>query len=99
MKKAKQLLENYLQTAEKILVEFSVDEKSATGMLAAFKEELCSPEAVDGEGKELFEVCLYNVLATINTVPNQARKSAQLIAALTEAKEEIKEICSFFDEQ
>lgn len=89
---AKQLLEKYTDMAEKVLVEFAVSEKTAIEMLEVLKAELSKKHSVSGDETELFEACVYNVLATINTVPCQTKKSGQLIAALTEAKAEMQAI-------
>ena len=88
---ATEMLLDYASRIERILVEFSVNEERAISLLSDFKAELGKKHQVREEG-ELFEACVYNSLATINTVPNQNKKSSQLILALVEAKEELKAI-------
>ena len=94
MENAKTLLLSFAEKIEKILVEFSINEENALSMMKDIKEELGKKYRM-GEDKELFEACVYNALATINTVPNQKKKSSQLISALVEAKDEIRAIAEF----
>ena len=56
----------------------------------AFLEELKNEKTDD---ESVFGVCIYNVLATINSVPSKTKKSSQLTNALMEAKEEMNVIC------
>lgn len=95
MKKEKELLGLYVTQLEKIIIEFNINEDNALKLLGELKEALSKKEPVSYEGRELYEACVYNALATINTVPQQERKSGQLICALVEAKEEIKAIIEF----
>ena len=94
MDNAKTLLCEFAEKIEKILIEFSVDEKNALSLMNDIKLELGKKYQV-GEQSELFEACVYNALATINTVPEQNKKSGQLICALVEAKEEIRAIAEY----
>ena len=94
MENAKMLLSSFGERIEKILIEFSVDEQNALKLMNELKEDLGKKYPV-GEDEELFGACVYNVLATINSVPGQDRKSGQLISALVEAKDEIKAIADF----
>lgn len=91
MENAKMLLCSFKEKIEKILVEFSVNEENALSLIKDLKEDLGKKYQVGDDG-ELFEACVYNALATINTVPNQNKKSDQLVFALVEAKDEIKAI-------
>ncbi len=95
MTDAKLLLISFVEQIEKILIKFSIDEENALKLMGALKSELSQKYSVDDNDKELFEVCVYNALATINTVPGQKKKTGQLLAALTEAKEEIRAIIEF----
>lgn len=92
MAEAKELLCEYTELIEKILVQFSTDEKSAIDMLEELKCTMGQKTNVPLEEKELFDACVYNALATINTAPQQKKKNGQLLEALTEAKEELKAI-------
>ena len=76
-----------------IMVLFHSDENAATESLNKLKERLTEKTAVSENACELFEVCRYNVLATINSVPVQNRKNTQLTDALMEASMEIEAIC------
>ena len=86
----KEELRKYISQLEEILIKFNIDENEAASMLSDFLGKLKN-EKTDNESA--FGVCIYNVLATINSVPCQAKKSAQLINALMEAKEEMNVIC------
>lgn len=92
MENAKELLSEYINSVEKILVEFSYDENSAITRLEELKKKLSVKHSVEKEFEELFSACVYNALAAINSSVCQTRKSDQLIAFLTEAKEEMREI-------
>ena len=94
MENAKTLLSAFAERIERILVEFSINEENALALMNELKSELEKKYQV-GEDSELFEACVYNALATINTVPNQNKKSGQLISALVEAKDEIRAISEF----
>ena len=94
MENAKTVLLSFAEKIEKILIEFSVNEENALSLMKEIKAEL-EKQYPFGEEKELFDACVYNALATINTVPNQNKKSRQLISALVEAKDEIKTIAEF----
>ena len=95
MKNAKELLSGYVELTEKIIIEFNYNEDNAVALLKELKKELEKKEAVSPQDKELFEVCVYNALATINTSFEQEKKNTQLLMALTEAKEEMKAIIEF----
>lgn len=95
MEDAKNLLSSYAEEIEKILVEFSISEKSALEKMQEFKKKLSEKYAVEKDCQELFDACVYNALATINTVPGQNKKTGQLLSALTEAKDEIRAIIEF----
>ena len=94
MKDAKELLLSYVEKAEKVIIELNFNEEKGLELLCELKENLSEKKSV-GEMQELFDACVYNALATINTCPNQEKKNSQLIAALTDAKEEIKMIISY----
>ena len=93
MENAKLLLLSFSEKIEKILIEFSINEENALSLIKELKEELGKENKV--ENCELFDACVYNVLATINTVPVQNKKSGQLISALVEAKDEINAIADY----
>jgi len=94
MKDAKEILSSFVEQAEKVIIELNFNEEKGIKLLAELKKSLSEKENV-GELQELFDACVYNALATINTCPNQEKKNAQLIAAVTDAKEEIKTIIEF----
>lgn len=92
MENAKNLLLSYVEQTEKIIIEFNYDEDNAVSLLKALKSNLEKKVAVEKDKKELYEVCVYNALATINTSFEQEKNNRQLLMALTEAKEEMKAI-------
>ncbi|MBQ8391752.1 MAG: hypothetical protein IJX50_04320 [Clostridia bacterium] len=94
MKNAKELLGEYIALLEKIIIDYNYNEDEAFKLLEKLKASLGEKQSVPDSEKELFEACTYNALATINTVLEQEKKSSQLLGALTEAKEEMKEISS-----
>lgn len=95
MKDARMLLEEYIGQIEKIIIEFKYNEDFASSLLVKLKETLAKKESVQAEQKEIFGACVYNALATINTVLIQDKSNRQLLMALTEAKEEMKAIMEF----
>ena len=92
MKSAKELLLSYIEQAEKIIIEFNYNEEYAVSLLKELKESLGKKETVPKDEEELFDACVYNALATINTSFEQEKKNGQLLMAITEAKEEMKAI-------
>ncbi|MBR1969542.1 MAG: hypothetical protein IKA17_04210 [Clostridia bacterium] len=82
----KEELKKHISQLEEILIEFRISEEKAQSLLADFLGELKN-EKTDSESA--YGVCIYNVLATINSVPCLTKKSAQLMNALMEAKEEM----------
>ena len=94
MENAKELLCSFAEKIERILVEFSISEENALYLMSDLKAELGRKYSVQGDS-ELFDACIYNALATINTVPGQKKKTGQLLAALTEAKDEIRAIIEY----
>lgn len=88
MSEAKKLLCEYIELAQKTLAEFERSENSAMKLLGTLKESMSQKRELES-GRELFEACVYNALATINTAPNQNKKNVQLIEALAEAREEM----------
>ena len=92
MENAKQLLASYIELAEKIIIEFNYNEENAVSLLRGLKESLEKKVVIKDAEKELYEVCVYNALATINTSFEQEKNNRQLLMALTEAKEEMKAI-------
>ena len=92
MKQAKDLLSSYVEQAEKILIEFNHNEENAVSLLGELKKDLGKKENLSPEEQELYEVCVYNALATINTSFEQEKKNHQLLMAIVEAKEEMKAI-------
>ena len=94
MEDAKELLLSYVEKAEKILIELNFNEENGLKLLSELKEELAEKKNA-GEMQELYDACVYNALATINTCPNQEKKNPQLISSVTDAKEEMKTIIEF----
>lgn len=92
MENAKNLLLSFSEQIQKIIIEFEYNEKNGAKLLPEFKETLGKKYDVEEEAAELFSACIYNVLATINSVPTQNIKSDQLTAALGEARGEIEAI-------
>ena len=80
--------------AEKVIIELNFNEDEGIKLLEELKASLSEKENV-GEMQELYDACVYNALATINTCPNQEKKNGQLLCAITDAKEEIKTIVEF----
>ena len=95
MQKAKEILQGYVAQAEKILIELNFNEKSGLELLENLKKSLSEKKEISPDEKELYEACVYNALATINTCPNQEKKNDQLLRAITDAKEEMKMIIEF----
>lgn len=95
MENAKELLLYYVELTEKIIIEFNYNEENATSLLKTLKSNLEKKITVEKEKKELYEACVYNALATINTSFEQEKNNRQLLMALTEAKEEMKAIVEF----
>ncbi len=91
MKNAKELLSALVEKAEKVIIELNFNEDEGIKLLEELKASLSEKENV-GEMQELYDACVYNALATINTCPNQEKKNPQLLCAITDAKEEIKMI-------
>ncbi len=90
MENAKTLIYEYVALAEEILVEFSICENSALTKLSNLREKLNEKHSVEKECEELFAACTYNALAAINSAPCHTKKNDQLIAFITEAKEEMR---------
>lgn len=90
MSDAKRKIDEYISSVEKIIIELSVNEEHAIAMLNETKAAMEKQESVEKEYKELFDACIYNALATINTAPNQKKNNSQLVEALVDAKEEMK---------
>ena len=89
MSEAKKLLCRYIELTEKVLAEFAAEENDAINLLGELKALMEEKHSVEEENAELFEACVYNALATINTAPNQKKVNSQLAEALAEAKEEM----------
>ena len=94
MENAKQLLLSFVEKAEKVIIELNFNEENAIKLLSELKKELAEKKNA-GDMQELYDACVYNALATINTCPNQEKKNGQLLCAITDAKEEIKTIVEF----
>lgn len=92
MENAKKLLLSYVELAEKIIIEFNYNEDNAVLLLKELKKALEKKVSLAESEKELYEACVYNALATINTSFEQEKNNRQLLMALTEAKEEMKAI-------
>ena len=92
MTDAKTLLASFTEQIQKIIIEFNFNEKNGAKLLGELKKAMGEKHTVENTQAELFDACVYNALATINTVPTQTLKSEQLIAALEEAKSEIEAI-------
>ncbi len=92
MSVAQEKLGLYIGRLEKIIIEFNFNEDGAAKLLEELKADMGKKTIVSPDEKELFEACIYNALATINTVLEQGKKSNQLLMSLTEAKEEMKAI-------
>ncbi len=86
----KEELKKYISQLEEILIKFNISENEAVSLLSDFLKELKNQKTDD---ESAFGICIYNVLATINSVPCLTKKSTQLISALMEAKEEMNVIC------
>ena len=89
MKKSVELLKKHIENIEKIILQFSVDEKIAVSMLAELKMQLGEVPPLNVDEKEMYKPAVYNALATINTAPISNKKNAQLLDALVDAKEEL----------
>ena len=94
MENAKELLLSLVEKAEKVIIELNFNEAEGIVLLGKLKEALSEKKSV-GDMQELYDACVYNALATINTCPNQEKKNPQLLCAITDAKEEIRTIVEF----
>jgi len=92
MENAKELLLSYVELTEKIIIEFKYNEEKAVSLLNELKASLEKKVSLPKNEAELYEVCAYNALATINTSFEQEKNNRQLLMSLTEAKEEMKAI-------
>lgn len=92
MENAKELLLSYVELTEKIIIEFKYNEEKAVSLLNELKASLEKKVSLPKNEAELYEVCVYNALATINTSFEQEKNNRQLLMSLTEAKEEMKAI-------
>lgn len=97
MENAKSLLLSYVEQTEKIIIEFNYNEDNAVSLLKELKASLGKKVSLPKDEAELYEVCVYNALATINTSFEQEKNNRQLLMALTEAKEEMKAIIDFME--
>ena len=95
MQKAKDILQNYVNQAEKVIIELEFNEEQGIALLSKLKEAFSENVNISSDERELFDACVYNALATINTCPNQEKANPQLLSAIIDAKEEIKMIMEF----
>lgn len=91
-------MKKHIESIEKIILQFSIDEKIAVLKLSELKKELAEVHTLPEEEKEMYEPAVYNALATINTAPISNEKNAQLIQALEDAKEELVTISEYIKE-
>ena len=89
MKKSVELMKKHIEDIERIILQFSVDEKNAVLKLFELKKELAKACSLPDEEKDMYAPAVYNALATINTAPIADKKNSQLLEALMEAKEEL----------
>lgn len=89
MQSAASVLREHIENIEKIIIEYSINEKEARAMLEGVREELKKAHPFSEEENEYYKPAVYNALATIDTVYVKEKKSRQLMEALVEAKEEL----------
>ena len=89
MQSAASVLREHIENIEKIIIEYSINEKEARAMLEGVREELKKAHPFSEEENEYYKPAVYNALATIDTVYVKEKKSKQLMEALVEAKEEL----------
>ena len=89
MKKSVELMKKHIEDIERIILQFSVDEKNAVLKLSELKKELARDYPLPDEEKNMYAPAVYNALATINTAPIADKKNNQLLEALMDAKEEL----------
>lgn len=89
MQSAASVLREHIENIEKIIIEYSINEKEARAMLESTREELKKAHPFSEEENEYYKPAVYNALATIDTVYVKEKKSRQLMEALVEAKEEL----------
>lgn len=92
MQSAASVLREHIENIEKVIIEYSVNEKEARATLERVLEELKKTHPFSETENELYKPAVYNAIATINTVYIKEKKSRQLMEALLEAKDELAAI-------
>ncbi len=82
-----EILNVHIDKLGTILLLFKTDPRRAARELGAEKRAL---EADQEGADEITAAALYNALATIRTSPEQERPAGQLIAAISDARDELR---------
>ncbi len=82
-----EILEKHIDKLGTVLLLFKANPPKAARELEAEKSAL---EADQAGADEITAAALYNSLATIRTCPEQIRPTGQLIAAISDARDELR---------
>ncbi len=80
------IFERHIEVLGEILLTFKVDADEAAQLLEKEKTAL---EAESHSENELIAAAMYNALASIRTSPEQERPTGQLVAAISDARDEL----------
>ncbi len=81
-----EVFKRHIDALGEIMLTFKVDGEKAA---KALEKEKAALEADCGCDNEYLAPALYNALATIRTSPEQEKPTGQLIAAISDAREEL----------
>ncbi len=86
----KEIFKKHIDKLGEIMLTFKVDPDKAAKELDEEKQSLEADSRCDDE---YLAPAMYNALATIRTSPEQEKPTGQLIAAISDAREELIIIC------
>ncbi|MGN1098615.1 MAG: hypothetical protein ACI4SS_06945 [Clostridia bacterium] len=82
-----EIFRKHIELLGEIMLMFKVDEKKAAKALEEEKRLLEEDSHTDNE---FLSPAMYNALATIRTSPEQEKPTGQLIAAISDARDELE---------
>ena len=82
-----EILKRHIDKLSEIILTFKIDPEKAAKDLDAEKTSL---EEDSKTGDEYTSPAMYNALATIRTSPEQEKPTGQLIAAISDARDELE---------
>ena len=85
----------HIENLERVLIAFAAKNDNAISLLEDAKKLLSETKPQRDSGYEFYEPAVYNALAVINSVPNQAKINAQLESAVIDAKGELSAILDY----